>query len=74
MYRILIADDEKDERSVIRFLLDKFQFQLDIIEAANGKDAIHLLEKESIDILFTDVKMPFVNGIDLAKMAKYIGY
>ncbi|MEK4443482.1 response regulator transcription factor [Niallia sp. FSL K6-0077] len=72
MYRILIADDEKDERSVIRFLLDKFQFQLDIVEAANGKDAIHLLEKESIDILFTDVKMPFVNGIDLAKVAKSI--
>ncbi|CAI9393744.1 HTH-type transcriptional activator RhaR [Bacillus sp. T2.9-1] len=70
MFRILIADDEKDERSVIRFLLNKFQFELDIIEAANGKEAVQLLEKDSIDILFTDVKMPFVNGIDLAAKAK----
>ncbi|MDF2790499.1 MAG: hypothetical protein K0S80_3600, partial [Neobacillus sp.] len=39
MYRILIVDDERDERKVIRFLLNKYNFQLEIDEASNGKEA-----------------------------------
>ncbi|GAB2562805.1 response regulator transcription factor [Gracilibacillus alcaliphilus] len=66
MYRILIVDDEKDERNVIRFLLNKYQFPFDIMEADNGKSALELLEGESIDVLITDVKMPFVDGMELA--------
>ncbi|PMC33725.1 hypothetical protein CJ195_27085 [Bacillus sp. UMB0899] len=70
MYRILIADDEKDERNVIRFLLNKYRFQLDIIEASNGKEALAQLEKQPVNILFTDVKMPFIDGIELATKAR----
>jgi len=70
MYRILIADDEKDERNVIRFLLNKYRFQLDIIEASNGKEALIQLEKQPINILFTDIKMPFIDGIELATKAR----
>ena len=70
MYRILIVDDEKDERNVIRFLLNKYNFQLVIDEASNGKEALSLLESQPVDILFTDVRMPFVDGIELATKAK----
>ncbi|RBW69817.1 response regulator transcription factor [Bacillus taeanensis] len=70
MYRILIVDDEKDERNVIRFLLNKYHFELDIIEATNGKEAMSLLEMQSADILFTDVKMPFIDGMELAAKAR----
>lgn len=70
MYRILIVDDEKDERNVIRFLLNKYRFQLDIIEASNGKEALIQLEKQPINILFTDIKMPFIDGIELATKAR----
>ena len=70
MYRILIVDDEKDERNVIRFLLNKYHFQLDIIESNNGKEALTQLEKQTIDILFTDIKMPFIDGIELATRAR----
>lgn len=72
MYRILIVDDEKDERNVIRFLLDKFRFQLDIIEANNGKEALTQLQKQSVHILFTDIKMPFIDGIELATRARIL--
>ena len=70
MYRILIVDDEKDERNVIRFLLNKYRFQLDIMEASNGKEALTLLRKHSVHILFTDIKMPFIDGIELATKAR----
>jgi two-component system, response regulator YesN len=66
MYHILIADDEKDERDAISFLIRKYNFPLTVIEAVNGKEAFELLTKQSVDILFTDIKMPFVSGIELA--------
>ncbi len=67
MYQILIADDEKQERQVIRFLLDKYQFPVQITEASNGSEALKLLEKKAYDILLTDIKMPFVDGLVLAE-------
>lgn len=70
MYRIIIADDEKDERNVIRFLLNKFNFVLHIDEVANGKEALSKLQETPTDILFTDVKMPFMDGIELATKAR----
>lgn len=70
MYQILIADDEKQERQVIRFLLDKYQFPVQITEASNGREALKLLEKRAYDILLTDIKMPFVDGLALAENAR----
>lgn len=72
MYRILIADDESDEREVIKFLLDKYKFNCEIVEATNGKKAMAILHETPVDILFTDVKMPFMDGIELASSSKDI--
>jgi two-component system response regulator YesN len=72
MYKILITDDEKDERDVILFLLKKYDFKLDILQVSNGKDAFYVLMNENIDIIFTDIQMPFLNGLELAKKAKSI--
>ena len=65
MYKILIIDDEKIERNGIRFLLKKLNLEFEIAEAVNGVDALEKLEKEDFDILLTDVKMPFMDGIQL---------
>ena len=65
MYKILIVDDEKIERNGIRFLLKKLNLEFEIAEAVNGVDALEKLEKEDFDILLTDVKMPFMDGIQL---------
>lgn len=64
--RILIADDEADEREVILFLLKKYGFQAVIQTAANGQEALDLLQKDPPDILITDVQMPFLSGTELA--------
>ena len=75
MYNILIVDDEKIERSGIIFLLKKLNIAVNIYEAANGKAAFELLQQmkekqERIDILLTDVKMPFMDGIELINAVK----
>lgn len=66
MFRLMIADDEDEERRGIRFLLDKFGFEFEIAEAADGAQALKALEEFPADILLTDVKMPFLNGLELA--------
>ena len=71
MYKILIADDEKMERDLIRYLLTRdFPGRFQILEASNGEEALLFIRREKADILLTDVQMPFRNGIELASEAK----
>lgn len=70
MYNILIVDDEAIERNGIKFLIKKYNFELNINEAENGRDALKYLKNNKIDILFTDVKMPFIDGLELSKQAR----
>lgn len=65
MYRVLIVDDEKIERTGIRFLLGQLDQKFEIEEAVNGREALEWLQTHETDILMTDVKMPFMNGIEL---------
>ena len=69
MTRVLIVDDERVERNGIKFLLKKMELPLMIHEASNGKEALEFLTKteDDIDIIFTDIKMPFIDGIELIK-------
>lgn len=66
MLHILLVDDEAQERKGIRFLINKFKLPLLISEAANGKLALAHLEKNQVDILLTDIKMPYMDGLELA--------
>ena len=66
-YKILLVDDERSEREGVSFLIEKYGYPLEISQAANGKLALEMMEKEAFDILFTDVKMPVMDGLELAK-------
>lgn len=70
MYNILVVDDEMIGRRGVRFLLDKMNEDLNIVEAKNGKEALQYIEANPVDILLTDIKMPFMDGIELIKRAR----
>lgn len=70
MITILIVDDEKLERNGIKFLLKREKEELEILEAENGKAALGILMVRKVDLLFSDIKMPYMNGIELAKKAR----
>ena len=67
MYTVLIADDEKIERNGIRQLLKNEIGSYRILEAANGREAEKIIQENKVDILLTDIRMPYVSGLELAK-------
>lgn len=70
MLNMLIVDDSDIEREGIRFLLDKHGLPLQLFEACDGNEALAILKRQHIDILFTDIKMPHMDGIQLASNAR----
>ncbi|WP_164667840.1 response regulator [Virgibacillus doumboii] len=63
--RILIAEDELLERKAMRkFLTDNFADIDTISEATNGREAIEQAKHAAPDIIFMDIKMPGVNGLE----------
>ncbi len=62
--RILITDDNSINRNVIRTIVERLGYSP--TEASGGRAALDLLKKSSFDLLFTDVDMPGMNGIELA--------
>ena len=68
--RILIVDDEAPARRRLRDLLDdcREQFPLTIAdEAANGVEAIDIINNGGIDIVLTDIRMPVMDGLEVAR-------
>jgi two-component system, response regulator YesN len=72
MYQVLVVDDERIERNGIKMLLRHMQLSCEIAEAANGREALDYLKDHKIDILLTDVKMPFMDGIRLIEECQKI--
>ena len=68
---IVIADDSKTARFLIRQYLEMVGFyQAEFIEAENGRQALQLVKDNQADILFTDYKMPEMDGLDLLRRVK----
>jgi two-component system response regulator AlgR len=68
--RILVVDDEAPARRRLREVLDdcRAQFPLTIAdEAANGVEAIDIISKGGIDIVLTDIRMPVMDGLEVAR-------
>lgn len=63
--RILIVDDANDNLQVLGELLKSYSFE--VLEAKNGKLALQQMEKNKIDLVLTDVRMPVMDGLTLVK-------
>ena len=66
--KILIVDDEKPIRELIQLVLKEEGFEAET--AANGKEALSILEETSFPLVITDLKMPQMGGMDLLDAAR----
>lgn len=71
MYSVFIVDDEGIVREGIRNKIDWENTDFSVAgEAADGEIALSMIQDIKPDILITDIKMPFMDGLELAKMVK----
>ena len=65
MFKIMIVDDEKVAIDSLKFIIEKSFSDAEIIATArSGREALELLEVDVPDILFMDIRMPGINGIE----------
>lgn len=66
--KILIIDDESLARDILKSQLNKFHYR-DILMEDNGRDALKTLERELPDVVFLDICMPEMSGIEFMEKA-----
>lgn len=70
-YKLILVDDEEEVRKGV---LQKIKWEnhgFEVIgEAENGKEALEIVEKTFPDVILTDIKMPFMDGLELAKVIR----
>ena len=68
MLRVLIVDDEYIMRQGLKYIIDWNAYGYEIVgEAQNGEEALRKIEELSPHIVFTDIVMPTLNGVDFTE-------
>lgn len=70
--RILLTDDEKSIRNALREILEYEGYE--ILEADNGEAALEILSKESVDLMFLDIKMKGMDGLEVLERMQEKNY
>src|SRR5436309_1987498 len=68
--RILVVDDERSMRELMAIVLRREGYE--VLLAENGRTAVSLLEREPVDLLISDIKMPDLSGVDVLRAAKKV--
>ncbi|MCF0185211.1 MAG: response regulator [Bacteroidaceae bacterium] len=75
MKKVLIVEDEKMIRQGIRTMVQRSGVPVEeIIDCSNGLMALEILGQNQIDLMFTDIRMPKMDGIELVREIKNRGY
>ncbi len=67
-FNFMVVDDSSTTRTIIRKILGLSGMDIgEVIEAENGSDALKKLENTWVDLVFADINMPEMNGIEMVK-------
>lgn len=70
MYRVMLIDDEVSVRKLLQEYIDWEALGMQMVgEASSGIEAINIIDDLRPDIIFLDICMPFMNGIEFAELA-----
>jgi CheY-like chemotaxis protein len=68
MGKLMIVDDNEGVRHLVSRWLERAGFS--VSQAKDGAEALDLIKKEPPDIILADIRMPKINGLELARMVK----
>lgn len=68
--RVLVVDDEAPARGELKFLLDRDDRIGEVLTAGDGAEALRTLQERGVDAVFLDIRMPGLDGLDLARVLK----
>ncbi len=68
MFHILVVDDDKHTRMLLRAILENANYT--VTTAENGEDALDVLDKEHIDLVVLDIMMPKMDGYEFTKIIR----
>ncbi|MBU2947499.1 LytR/AlgR family response regulator transcription factor [Zobellia uliginosa] len=66
--KCIVVDDEELARGLIKSYIKRLDFLMLIAEVANPLEALQVMKREKIDVLFLDIQMPEIKGTDFAKL------
>jgi DNA-binding LytR/AlgR family response regulator len=69
--KCLIIDDEPLAQNIIENYLEQFSFIELVAKCENALNALEWMKKQKIDLIFLDISMPFISGIEFIKALKY---
>ncbi|MDO4448596.1 MAG: response regulator [Lachnospiraceae bacterium] len=66
MEKVMLVEDEEFILQGIRYIIEWKEMSMEVVHMAhNGREALELFKKEPVDIVVTDVEMPFMSGLEL---------
>jgi CheY-like chemotaxis protein len=69
-YCVLVVDDQRDIRRVLRAGLETLGLDLQVIDVPSGEEALLVLSNHPVDVLVTDVRLPGISGLELKERAR----
>ena len=71
MLRVLIVDDDRLARKGLRAVMPWEKYGMEVVgECANGLLALEFLDKNRVDLVFSDLEMPVMSGLELIEQAR----
>ena len=71
MFRVLVVEDDMELRGLFRRVLEKNGYEA--LEAADGQEALDVLDRQYIDLIISDIMMPVMDGYELVRSLRDAG-
>jgi two-component system chemotaxis response regulator CheY len=72
MKTILVVDDSRIMRNIVKNTFSQLKIPCQFLEAANGRDALAILQSQGVNLILLDWNMPELSGIDFLKKVRAI--
>ncbi len=66
--KVLVVDDEAPIRNAFKIAFERHGYKTQVVES--GEEALELLEKDKIQVMYLDLRLPGMNGVDLCKQIR----